>query len=764
MRRLALLAVVLLVASAACAGAQSWFWFMDGSTSPTSVLTSEGNVGWAYNGGGGGVSVTSVVIAGDNKALRIEDGSTVNKPRWDANNMGLKDGVSVGMTVAFGIKGISADGAGDYTVLQFTTLPLGATTQRMKIQFKVGMRDGHMVLFNADNSTPYWTIDDTFHNFWVKMSWDGSNNTIRVFKDGNLEQSYTKNSSTTGGKIGVDSGGGMASYDLDYLGYSLDGAWDPEDLPVVPFFISAGPDVATAPDGSSATISWETNLPATSSEVHYGLDASCSSVVTSTVGGTCQQVTIPISPDGSYYYYVVSNATGYLPALSGVRRFTNYVVNENIDNGGFEDRVLTPWVLYNPFDGLHPNNDFSVPALSGSYWAGAVSSYSHKDHGGLYQIVGTVPGRFYVVRAHIWTRRQAGAEQDPSQSLNDACRVGIDPAGGTYVGGWNGLEWVENPNIAWSPWAESDQSNTDTTSGPGGPWKAISAGFKATGTTATVYLQAQQMYGIAWNITAFDDVTMEPAPPPPAEIGPAKLVPDGWPADLIGKVVTASWPDEKRFYIEESDRSAGILVQTVSVEQVPAAGALANVSGYMASTSAGQRFIQATEVSSIPGGTAPAPLGMVGKSVGKANAGLLCTVWGRVMEDPMNPGVAEIIPDEYGRPTYDPYGAFYRQHMYIDDGSGVPGAFYYTSDENGQWNAIGAYKGIKVYYHAGPGVSPYYPEIGDYVMCTGVAGIEISDSNFTQDGGDLTTVRTIELRRNDYVGPNNFTDLLVVPQ
>lgn len=760
MKRLLIYSFAIVLLCAACASAQSWFWFMDGSTDPVSTLTSEGKVAWTYNGGGEGVSWSSVTVAGDNKAFRIVDDSTSKKPRWDSTDDAFPDNVSDGMTVAFGIKGYSA--STDATIIQFTTQPISASpSSRIKVQFKIGVRNDRVVLFNADATATQWIIDDAFHNFWIKARWDGSNNVMEVYKDGELVQTYAKNSSTASGKLGVDSGEGTATYELDYIGYSLDGAWNESDLPVVPFTINAGPNVSIAPDRLTATVNWQTNLPGESCELHYGTDASCPNVVSApSSGATSYELTFPLEADKPIYYYVVTNLTGYLPAISSVRSFNNYVVNENVDNGSFEDPELGPWIRYGAFDGLH--NDFGVPAYDGNMWAGAVANWGKKDRGGLRQTIGTVPGQFYIARAYIWTRRQAGAGQEPSSELQTACRIGIDPTGGTYEGGWNGLEWVENPDIAWSPWAESPNAATEH-GGIGGPWVPISVGVKATGTTATLYLMAQQMWPIEWNITGFDNVTLEPAPPPPANIGGAKGVQDGWPAELAGKVVTAAWPDEMRFYIQETDRSSGILVEVTTPEHVPAKGSLATLSGYMATASNGERFIKAYNVLSEDGGTLPDPVGMRNRDLGPLASGLLCTIWGRVMPDPENPWYAEILPDsDPNNARYDPYAVYNRFHFYLDDGSGVPGAYIMYTDDGTQWYSGGSYKGVKVYFH-GLGYSQYMPQPGDFIRCTGVAGYEWSDNNWTAPGGDVTLVRTLEVREIEQIAPGNFGDIVVLP-
>jgi len=69
---------------------------------------------------------------------------------------------------------------------------------------------------------------------------------------------------------------------------------------------------------------------------------------------------------------------------------------------------------------------------------------------------------------------------------------------------------------------------------------------------------------------------------------------------------------------------------------------------------------------------------------------------------------------------------------------------------------------VKVYYHQGGVNGNVYP--GDWLMCTGVAGIEASDSNYTDAGGDVAYIRTLEVRDNTYYGdgpPADYGDILI---
>jgi hypothetical protein len=270
-------------------------------------------------------------------------------------------------------------------------------------------------------------------------------------------------------------------------------------------------------------------------------------------------------------------------------------------------------------------------------------------------------------------------------------------------------------------------------------------------------------WGWMWNVTAFDDASLTQMPDPPSTVGETKSkVGDGWPANLTGKVVTASWPDEKRFYIEEADRSGGILVNSPDTASVPAIGKLANVTGTMATANNGDRMINATLVSSGTNGTMPKTVGMNNTAVGGTNSGLICSVWGRVLANPYT-GSAAIEPGtDATKPGYDPYG---RMWMYVDDGSNADADYdLWWDDTLSQWINLGRFKGVKVYFRMGD----YTPTPGDYVIVKGIAGTELTDANFTDGGGEIARVKTLETRTNvrnpestgDWV---DYGDFLVLP-
>lgn len=770
MRRVVLFVIAIVFVCSVSAIAQSWHWALSGGYNPSTALTSEGKQAWI--GGASGSCYWESVASDTSTALRIVDTSAGSKVRWDATTELMKPGTTTAMTVAFRIK-LESSQNGDYTVIRITNTQQGANCQtRLQLKLKYVADQNGYCLYNSDNGlqvdgiTPAeWRVDDgAWHTFRSlhTVNPDGSIH-YRIYWDEMLVQDYDASISTSeAGKFGTDSNANIFTYQLDYFAISLDGAWTEDQLPSpCEFFITAGPQVNVAADRNSATVSWETSGTDVSSVVHYGTDPSCSQSVVEPGGGgkTVHSVTVPTEPYKYYYYYVESNSATCVPVKSTVRDInTGYVVNPS-----FEDASGAPWVTIPGyvFDGIG-GYTFGIWPHTASRMAYSAANYGKKDRGGMYQIItGLTPGQFYEVSAWIWTRCESGSGQTTAGNLDAACRVGIDPTAGTYVGGWNGEVWVENGNITWSPWTQSDNSLLPE----GGPWKQIRCAVRAIGTTATLYIQQQHRWAYAWNLTAFDDVWVTQAPPPPPGIGAAKGVQDGYPAMLPDKVVTAAWPGEKRFYIEEADRSSAIKVVVPSEELVPAIGSKVTVSGFMGTSQHRDRYVGAVEVTNNGTANVPKPIAMSNKSVGStANAGLLVTVWGKVLENPLHPipGYAQYDPGPSSDlPGYDPYG---RNYMYIDDGSNVNGDYILLfNEQTGEWYNTGLLKGVKVYYHP----DYYMPWPGEYVICTGIAGHEWCDSNYSDNGGDFSLVRTLEMRQTLPVDessiPMHLSDLLLFP-
>lgn len=187
------------------------------------------------------------------------------------------------------------------------------------------------------------------------------------------------------------------------------------------------------------------------------------------------------------------------------------------------------------------------------------------------------------------------------------------------------------------------------------------------------------------------------APTTYGSIGDALAQPDGTSVSLSGKVVTAgtsNFADADRFYVEESDRSAGIMVYCGSGSTISAdIGDKVRITG-MLSVVGGERALTNPRVTPDGTGDVPRALGMPARSIGGVlpsyggetpavglrNVGLLTKTWGWVKSSSWN-------------------------YIYIDDGSAL-------RDGSG-------YQGLKIYTG---GLTK--PLVGQFVSITGICSVE----------------------------------------
>ena len=140
-------------------------------------------------------------------------------------------------------------------------------------------------------------------------------------------------------------------------------------------------------------------------------------------------------------------------------------------------------------------------------------------------------------------------------------------------------------------------------------------------------------------------------PTPPVEVAKlndAKTLADGTRVHATGKIATTDAADFSGFfYSEEPDRSSGIRVVAATISGALARGATIEVTGEMATTGVGERYIDAAAVTATGIPSPLGPLGMTNKSLGGGdlgtppsyqmgavggagtnNIGLLTRVWG----------------------------------------------------------------------------------------------------------------------------------------
>ncbi|MCC6485325.1 MAG: carboxypeptidase regulatory-like domain-containing protein [Armatimonadetes bacterium] len=401
---------------------------------------------------------------------------------------------------------------------------------------------------------------------------------------------------------------------------SADSTFQTAAGPVV--HITSGPTVASITT-NSATVNWTTDVPSTS-QVNYGLTASYGQ--SRTVGGLVTSHSVPVTGLQSgltYHFQVVSGASGYTDATSSDTTFTTDLPVGVVQNPGFEAQDAY-WTRYGQFDDAGDNGIQTTGWYQGFNphggvnYAGSAASYGTKN-GGFYQRVRAQAGVFY--KAAVWSKTLniGGSAADTNN------RIGIDPTGGT------------NPSSTSVVW--SNRSSPAT-------WTQIAAAAVASGDWVTIFLDAQQLFAVQWNINAFDDVTLTALPG--GGVAQVKALADGTEAGLVSGVVSGSWFGT--YYVQNTDRSSGIRVNASGAG--PAVGTLVQVWGTLSTTS-GERTLMEGGRASTGSTTAPVPLGIaltrlggqdwqyvvsngagqrgVDGGIGLNNTGLLVRVWGTVV-------------------------------------------------------------------------------------------------------------------------------------
>lgn len=394
-------------------------------------------------------------------------------------------------------------------------------------------------------------------------------------------------------------------------------------------------NVAVTPTASGATITWNTNVPA-SSRVDYGLTSGYGKTVTDATLKTSHTIILSkLRADTVYNFKVTSSAPDMVDGVSSNTQFITQSAAPNLlINGGFESGSLSPWVKFGSFSnnakepygsqGIGPWCTGKCP-VEGSYDFVSIASYGTKNGGAYQRVLGVTPGATYTARMRYYTWQMGGVDNDCSNVL------GIDPYGGTNP---------EAPTVIKTP----DLSSQDT-------WTFASISAVAQSPAMTIFLAAKQRWALQWNHNGFDDVRLTG---PSAETSTKGNIPtiknavDGAAVILLGKVVSASAAQIGAYYVQEPNRQNGIRVEAISGSAD--VGELVNVSGWMATVD-GERVIFDATLTPAGSGSVE-PLAMINKAgggsdfndkakgvtggVGLNNVGLLITTFGKVLSKGAN--------------------------------------------------------------------------------------------------------------------------------
>jgi len=171
------------------------------------------------------------------------------------------------------------------------------------------------------------------------------------------------------------------------------------------------------------------------------------------------------------------------------------VQNPGFEKAGAEMAHVPGWTRYGEFDGRsdsgwhteltdHPRG---VQARTGEGFAGSIAG-SNVKNGGIYQIVEVDPGAVYEAAVWVYTYQTPGN----GQRGDVACRLGLDPTGGTDPAG---------PHVLWTTYRPSHKE-----------WSQLRLAAAANTDRMTIFLDQLEVVGLMYCLNVFDDVTFEEAP------------------------------------------------------------------------------------------------------------------------------------------------------------------------------------------------------------------------------------------------------------
>lgn len=495
-------------------------------------------------------------------------------------------------------------------------------------------------------------------------------------------------------------------------------------------------NVSLSPDHLTGYVTWQTDVP-TDGQVEYWSDPEAHQTISDAAPrGTEHQVILDLKDGREYHFIATSHGSSPYTSISSSGKFLTLPVPGNsLMNGGFEDTIagehsLYPWVQYTtdtgvpsyqPIDGLigpYPlgggaawnplGSSVGIQAYNGSYFLGTAAQFAYKN-GGVFQQINVMPNQYYTLSVRYITYRWGGGDG------YDAVRIGVDPTGG--------VDW-SSPNVEWRTVFSDTNNNL---------WHTASLTMiGGAGGLATVFVDFHQQYSLQYHIAAVDAVSFEP--PAPVTIGALKSSQTSLGAILASKVVTyvsptPVWYNSSQYvkaYVEEDDRSSGVAVLfPLSGSDIPVAGDRLTVTGALAEYNKEATLVAECwnldqgpldpDTGNPLGYELPSPFGLSQSMIGTTavnqppmfshNAGL-CTVGLRVRMC----GKVTWVSEE---------GVSGDVTAYIDDGGKVA-------------DAGGLGTGVRVYL---PGKAGGV-FVGDYVVATGVLGIDFINPDNWPDPSD----------------------------
>lgn len=481
---------------------------------------------------------------------------------------------------------------------------------------------------------------------------------------------------------------------------SLDQTFTTIDGPVVN--ITVAPTAQDMTD-NSVTITWTTDIKA-GGIVEYGKDFSYGSSVSQTNTSKSHTFTITGLQSGTNYQFrVTSAAAGYGTAVVEGYPFSTLTTFGPFTNGGFE-QGKTAWKYWEIYPWGHDGNGDGKPDYPG-------------------HISSTINGGAFVPSpAYIEGVRRLADDVGYASAIGGAYQTSATPNGTYLVSGWmaagcdGGGELIELRAI-----------DGQYTSGiPGGT--VIGSAAASTGwvyyaqpvtiTTGFITVCTRVSQESAINIVAghYDDIRVRLVNQ--GSISRMKEQPLDSAVGTVTDGVVTMIVDSKTFYMQDEDRSGGIMVQSIAAHGLRE-GDRASVIGVMKQSN-GEAFIGDAIVTPGIFGAVLKPVYVSNSALGGGAQGIQPAVQdyrqrssGRSLAASTGPNNIGVLVKTSGKVTYVGSGYFY-----INDGTdlddGDPGI-----------------KGMKVTYTC-PG------SVGNYITVTGIS------SCFTKNGN---IVRQIKPRR-----------------
>ena len=321
---------------------------------------------------------------------------------------------------------------------------------------------------------------------------------------------------------------------------------------------------------NSATVNWTTDVATDTNYVDWGEETPYTKKTIGASGGTNHSVTLTgLLPNTQYHYRVVSKTAGKFDEHSRDFVFVTDPDQPNmLANPGFETGSLAPWTSYMLFGGYAGLQNypwtltgepsfFGFQAHGGGWFFASAFQGATGNKGGVYQRVAVTPGDVLQFRGWVITYRT-----DPfpvSFHYESSGRVGIDPNGGT------------DPNassIVWSPWVTAQDIVGAREEATGkGYWTEAYVKATAASNYVTVFFMAGADRSTRWDNWGFDDAMLTKVNPVAVtSLCEIATLPDGTIVRADDKIVTGSSVQLGANYIEDSNRVAGIRVESTELD------------------------------------------------------------------------------------------------------------------------------------------------------------------------------------------------------